>query len=67
MWEVITSRSHRPIQVFPFGSPSREVMLFGTVDYVTKDSQKSTVEWSGRIVFENSAGPVKMEFYQVYL
>lgn len=67
MWEKVASRHHKPLKVFPYGSKSNEVMLFGTVHYGLKDGRKASVDWAARarLVKENDA--VKMDFYQVYL
>jgi hypothetical protein len=43
MWEKVTSRQHRPLKIFPFGSESDELMVYGTVDYVFKDGKKVQV------------------------
>lgn len=43
MWAVVASRLHTPIKIFPFGSGSEEVMLYGTVAYTLKDGRKATV------------------------
>lgn len=43
MWATVASRLHTPLKIFPFGSGSDEVMLFGTVAYTLKDERKATV------------------------
>lgn len=45
MWDVVASRSHVPVKVFPYGSGEgvREVMLHGTVSYELKDGRKAEV------------------------
>lgn len=67
MWEKVSNRSHKPIQIHAFGGLSSDVMLHGTVDYVLKDGRKSTVEWAarGHLVYEKDVQ--QMDFYQVYL
>lgn len=67
MWEKVQSRLHTPIKIFPFGSHSTEVMLYGTVAYTLKDGKKAEVEWAARanLVKENERW--KLSFYQVYL
>ena len=35
MWEKVAKRSHNPIQIYAFGSESDDIMLHGTVDYVS--------------------------------
>lgn len=67
MWEKVSSRAHKPVKIFPFGSGTDEAMLYGTVDYGLKDGRKNSVDWAARahLVKENDA--VKMDFYQVYL
>ncbi|KAL1305560.1 hypothetical protein AAFC00_007166 [Neodothiora populina] len=67
MWEKVSSRNHKPIKIFPFGSGADEVMLYGTVDYVLKDGKKASVDWSARAHLVKEGGAVKMDFYQVYL
>jgi hypothetical protein len=67
MWEKVSSRSHQPLKIFPFGEGSGEMMLYGVVDYVMKDGEKAGVDWAarGQLVKEN--GKVKWDYYQVYL
>jgi len=67
MWEKVSSRSHQPLKIFPFGEGSGEMMLYGVVDYVMKDGKKAGVDWAarGQLVKEN--GKVKWDYYQVYL
>jgi hypothetical protein len=71
MWTHVSSRSHNPIKIFPFGSYSDEVMLYGTVKYGLKDGGEREVEWAARakLVKEGEEGEekVKLSFYQVYL
>lgn len=67
MWEKIASRRHRPLKVFPYGSKSNEVMLFGTVHYGLKDGREASVDWAARAHLVKENGDVKMDFYQVYL
>ena len=67
MWEKVASRAHNPIKVFPFGSNSDELMLYGTVSYVLKDGRKAEVDWAARAMMTKTDGSVKMKFYQVYL
>jgi hypothetical protein len=43
LWAAVASRLHTPIKIFPFGSGSDEVMLFGTVAYTLKDGRKADV------------------------
>jgi hypothetical protein len=45
MWAVVASRLHTPIKIFPFGSGSEEVMLYGTVAYTLKDGKKANVSF----------------------
>jgi len=47
---VVASRLHTPIKVFPFGSGSNEVMLYGTVALTLKDGRKADVRFA---MFEN--------------
>jgi hypothetical protein len=68
MWTKVSSRSHNPIKIFPFGSYSDEVMLYGTVTYGLKDGGESGLDWAARAKLRKEEdGKVRMEFYQVYL
>ncbi|KAK4635397.1 hypothetical protein CLAFUW4_00642 [Fulvia fulva] len=67
MWEKVAKRSHVPQQLYPFGSGSDDIMLYGTVDYELKDGKSANVEWAARAHFTNAEGDLKMDFYQVYL
>ena len=67
MWEKVSSRSHNPIKIFPFGSYSDEVMLYGTVKYGLKSGGESEVDWAARAHLVKVDGKVKMDYYQVYL
>ncbi|KAL5115397.1 hypothetical protein ACEQ8H_006697 [Pleosporales sp. CAS-2024a] len=67
MWEKVSSRLHKPIKVFPFGSNSNEVMLYGTVKYGLKDGGDKEVDWAARANLVNEEGKARMSFYQVYL
>ncbi|KAB8343187.1 hypothetical protein FH972_022777 [Carpinus fangiana] len=67
MWEKVVSRSHNPIKIFPFGSGSDEVMLYGTVEYGLKGGGSDSKEWSARAKLVKDDGAVKLAFYQVYL
>lgn len=63
----MASRSHNPIKIFPFGSYSDEVMLYGTVKYVLKDGGESGLDWAARAKLVKVDGKVKMQYYQVYM
>ncbi|KAF2207435.1 hypothetical protein CERZMDRAFT_107761 [Cercospora zeae-maydis SCOH1-5] len=67
MWEKVAKRSHRPAQLYAFGSGADDIMLYGTVDYTLKDGRGTTVDWSARAHFSQVGGELKMDFYQVYL
>lgn len=67
MWEKVAKRSHKPKQLYAFGSGSDDIMLFGDVDYVLKDGKGTNVEWAARAHFSTAEGELKMDFYQVYL
>lgn len=67
MWEKVSSRHHKPLKIFPYGSNADEVMLYGTVDYGLKDGKSAAVEWAGHAHLVKDGGVVKMDFYQVYL
>ncbi|CAK1355341.1 hypothetical protein CB0940_00929 [Cercospora beticola] len=67
MWEKVAKRSHKPAQLYAFGSGSDDIMLYGTVDYTLKDGRGTTVDWSARAHFSQVGGELKMDFYQVYL
>ncbi|KAF1353892.1 hypothetical protein BDV97DRAFT_291349 [Delphinella strobiligena] len=67
MWEKVASRKHQPLKIFPFGSTSDEVMLYGNVNYVLKDGKQASVPWAARAHLVKEGGAVKMDFYQVYL
>jgi len=66
MWTAVSARLHYPIKIFPFGSGSKEVMIYGTLDYTLKDGRKVEVEWAAKVELVQEAGKWKMEFYQVY-
>lgn len=69
MWAAVSQRKHTINKVFPFGSGSQEVMLYGDVEYELRAGGKATVEWGGRAVLEKSGddGKLRLKFYQVYL
>lgn len=67
MWEKVAKRSHKPKQIYAFGSGSDDVMLFGDVGYVLKDGKSTTTEWAARAHFTTAEGGLKMDMYQVYL
>jgi hypothetical protein len=67
MWEKVSSRSHNPIKIFPFGSYSDEVMLHGTVKYGLKSGGEKEIDWAARAKLVKEEGKVKLAFYQVYL
>jgi len=43
MWAAVAGRLHTAVRIYPFGSGSSEVMLYGTVEYTFKDGKKVTV------------------------
>jgi len=63
----VKTRRHRLEKIFPFGSDSREVMVYGTVDYGLTNGRHVTVDWAGRAVMTEYEGALRMAFYQVYL
>jgi len=67
MWTTVASRLHTPHKIFPFGSGSSEVMLYGNVVYTLKDGRKADVEWGARASLVKDGGRWKLQFYQVYL
>lgn len=68
MWEAVASRKHTLQKVYPFGSGSDEVMLYGSVALELKNGGSADIEWAGRAELEKSAdGKYRLKFYQVYL
>lgn len=67
MWEKVAKRSHKPYQLYAFGSGSDDIMLYGDVGYVLKDGRSTTIDWAARAHFTKAEGELKMDRYQVYL
>jgi hypothetical protein len=68
MWDAVASRKHTLQKVYPFGSGSDEVMLYGSVALELKNGGSADIEWAGRAELEKSAdGKYRLKFYQVYL
>ncbi|KAI0024737.1 hypothetical protein F4780DRAFT_552097 [Xylariomycetidae sp. FL0641] len=71
MWDVVSSRRHRPMSVFPasFGDDENiEYMLHGDLHMETKDGMHALVAWAARAVLrKDPQGKLKYASYQVYL
>lgn len=69
MWAAVKARSHNPVKVFPFGTNSEEVMLYGTVEYVFKGEGKgkASKDWAARAKLRKVGEVWKLVEYQVYL
>jgi hypothetical protein len=68
MWAKVASRRHTVNKVFPFGTNSEELMLYGSVAFTFKAGGGAEVDWAGRAQLEKSAdGKYRLKFYQVYL
>ena len=76
MWELVSSRSHHPVKIFPFGeinesAAEAEVMLYGTVEYGFKAGGGERKEWAARVEMvrgeADGKGDWAMRLYQVYL
>ncbi|KAK1763941.1 hypothetical protein QBC33DRAFT_548381 [Phialemonium atrogriseum] len=67
MWSSISSRKHTVPKIFPFGSSSREFMLYGSVKFDFKDGKEGEVDWAARAELSSQDGVWRMSFYQVYL
>jgi hypothetical protein len=49
LWVAVASRLHTVRKVFPFGSESDEVMIYGSVAYTLKDGRKADVGFSAAL------------------
>ncbi|EME89055.1 uncharacterized protein MYCFIDRAFT_185494 [Pseudocercospora fijiensis CIRAD86] len=67
MWVKVAKRSHQPKQLYPFGSGSNDIMLFGTVDYTLREGGSTSLDWAARARFVEHQGGLKLDHYQVYL
>lgn len=68
MWTNIASRKHTPAKLFPFGTDSREFMLYGDVDFTFKNGGEGKLPWAARAeLVQTPDGLWKMGFYQIYL
>lgn len=76
MWESVSSRSHHPVKIFPFGkvdesAAEAEVMIYGTVEYGLKAGGGERKEWAARVEMVreevDGEGDWAMKLYQVYL
>lgn len=67
MWDKVSSRRHYPTRIFPFGTSSDEVMLYGSVDYGMKDGSNASKDWAARAHLVKEGDQVKMDYYQVYI
>ena len=68
MWEHVSSRSHDPLKVFPFGPDADEVMLHGTVKFERKDGKTvDPFDWAARAKLKDGGDGLRMNYYQVYL
>ncbi|KIV78567.1 hypothetical protein PV11_06211 [Exophiala sideris] len=63
----VKTRKHSLTKIFPFGSGSNELMLYGTVDYGLKNGKEVTVDWAARAVMAEHQGALKFKLYQVYV
>lgn len=66
LWAHVSSRQHTISKIFPFGSHSQELMIYGVVAYELKNGISATVEWAGRAILVKDT-KWRMSFYQVYL
>lgn len=67
MWSSISSRKHTVPKIFPFGSSSREFMLYGSVKFGFKNGQEGEADWAARAEVSSQDGVWRMSFYQIYL
>lgn len=69
MWDAVESRKHTLHKIFPFGTDSTEVMLYGNVSLALKNGSNADMEWAGRAKLhkDEASGQYKMSYYQVYL
>lgn len=79
MWEKVAERKHTVSKVFPArfrdseaGAPAEcELMLFGEVDYKTKDGSSSKASWGGHGVLkkqlEGEREEWKLAQYRVWI
>jgi hypothetical protein len=67
MWTHVAARKHSVLKVFASSGGTPEVMLYGTVAYELKDGSKSSKDWAGRAILEESKGTWRFKLYQVYL
>ncbi|KAF5675176.1 fungal specific transcription factor factor [Fusarium heterosporum] len=68
MWDAVASRKHTLHKVYPFGSGSNEVMLYGSVALQLKNGGSAEIDWAGRAeLVESQDGKYRLKDYQVYL
>jgi len=66
----IKTRKHTLHKIFPFGATSegsKELMLYGNVDYGLKNGKAVTCEWAARAVMAEYEGGLRFKLYQVYV
>lgn len=66
MWQGVTSRKHKPLKIFPFGSNADELMLYGIVEFGLQNGKSLTADWGARAHLVKQGSEYKMDFYQVY-
>jgi hypothetical protein len=54
-------------KIFPFGPNSKEVLLYGSVEYTFDDGKVALSEWAGRVCLVKEGEELKIDFYQVYM
>ncbi|KAH7358801.1 hypothetical protein B0T11DRAFT_341029 [Plectosphaerella cucumerina] len=68
-WQKVGKRTHSIDKIFPFGSNSNELMLYGTVAMESQEGSKGSLDWAARAIVSKDApdGKYRLKFYQVYL
>jgi hypothetical protein len=69
MWSVVASRRHTVLKLFPFGTKSDEVMIYGKVVHDFKDGGHAEKDWAARaeLIRQSGNGPWQMKYYQIYV
>ena len=64
-WDVVTSRHHRVLQVFPKADDPHTLVLLGDLTSDKKDGGKMFATWAGHMKLDKDAK--KITYYKVWL
>jgi hypothetical protein len=65
-WDIVTARKHEVTKVYAHDAAGTDLLLLGKMEAIVKSGKKAEIQFSGRVVVNETPAGARMKSYQVW-